>query len=313
MLNGRSTALQAIAGHNLKGMLAVVTGSGGIGRQAALALAAAGAEVVLGGRRAADLRQAEAEIGAAVPGAIVEGLPLDLESPASVEHFAQAVLGRERPVSFLVANAGVAACPQSFNELGVERHFATNVLGHALLTALLVPALRAASAARIVCLTSSAHQFTPVVFDDISFRHRLYDRLIAYAQSKTGCVLLAVHLGSQLAQYGITVHAVHPGLVQTDIMRHLSDEDRLSIATMQAGIQPKTAAQGAATVIWAAVEPRLAGQPTRYLEDCSVAPLIDFPMGNDYGYGVMAHALDFEAAAQLWAWAEGTLSRDLNL
>jgi NAD(P)-dependent dehydrogenase (short-subunit alcohol dehydrogenase family) len=129
VLNHRSTALEAISGHDLSGRLAVVTGSGGIGRQAALALAAAGADVIFGGRRTKDLREAEAEIGAAVPGAIVEGLPLDLECPAAVERFAHAVLSRGRPVSLLVNNAGVAACPLAYSELGVERHFATNVLG----------------------------------------------------------------------------------------------------------------------------------------------------------------------------------------
>lgn len=145
-----STAFDVVAGHDLSGKLAVVTGSGGIGRQSALAFAAAGAEVILGGRRGADLREAEAEIRAGVPGAVVHGLTLDLEASASVEQFAQMVLDRGRPVSWLVNNAGVAGCAHSCNDLGIERHFATNVLGHALLSTELVPALRAAGEARIV-------------------------------------------------------------------------------------------------------------------------------------------------------------------
>ena len=308
-----STGDEVIAGHDLHGTLAVVTGAGGIGRETALAFARMGADIILGSRRDDELAEAKSEIARAAPGVSVYTARVDLSEPRSIVAFADTVTDLGRPVGLLINNAGVAGCPLAYNSLGVERHIATNFLGHALLSTLLVPALRKGGQARIVCLTSSAHQFTPVILDDLSFRRRPYDKFLAYAQSKTACVLHAIYLGASLLPYGITVHAVHPGVVQTDIIRHLTDEDREMLASLQATLYVKTIAEGAATTVWAAVEPQLGGVEPLYLEDCGVAPVLDLPADTDYGYGVLRHALDRDAAKRLWLTAEKLLGRSLLL
>jgi NAD(P)-dependent dehydrogenase (short-subunit alcohol dehydrogenase family) len=304
-----STARDVIQGIDLRGRRAVVTGgSGGLGEETARALASAGADVTITCRDRAKGDAALARIRAALGGAggAVDALPLDLESPASVRDFAKRVLARGGPLHLLVNNAGVMACPLARTAEGYELQFATNHLGHFLLTGLLADALRAGAPARIVNVSSNGHRFSPVVFDDVQFERRPYDKWAAYGQSKTANVLHAVELDRRLQRECVRAFALHPGGIVTELARHLTPEDIEQVrarSSGSSGFRWKSIEAGAATSVWAATAPELEGCGGIYLEDCGIARP---KTSDDAPTGYAAWAVDPAAAARLW-----TLSEDL--
>lgn len=299
---------------DLTGKLAVVTGgSEGIGKETARALGAAGAAVFIGARTQEALAAVQQELE--TQDIKVSVCRLDLMDPDSVEEFAQAVRAENPVVDILVNNAGIMACPLSRNSLGIESQLATNFVGHALLVSLLAPALVAAGDARVVSLTSVAHHMSPVVFEDLNYQNREYEKFSAYGQSKTACVLLAVKVANELGKKGVTAHAVHPGFIMTNLGRFLTEEDVQQVTTEMedtgiATVDYKSVEAGAATSVWAATASELKGSEALYLEDCSIAEHMDTP--NNF-YGVMEYALDRESANQIWEAAESLLGRNLPL
>jgi NAD(P)-dependent dehydrogenase (short-subunit alcohol dehydrogenase family) len=191
---------------------------------------------------------------------------------------------------------------------GWELQFATNHLGHFALAIGLHDSLAAApTGARIVSLTSRGHLRSPVVFDDINFSSRPYDRWLAYGQSKTANVLFAVEANRRWSDEGITANAVHPGAIEaTNLSRHL---DRTYLEQLRAsGIyRYKTVEQGAATSVLVATSPRLDGIGGRYFEDCNEAPVVEHPTESTAS-GVASYAVDPANAARLWELSEGLLS-----
>jgi NAD(P)-dependent dehydrogenase (short-subunit alcohol dehydrogenase family) len=308
--DSQSTTDQVLDGIDLGGKLAIVTGaSGGLGAETARALAAHGARVTLTARDTAKAEQVAAAIRAAHPGAQLEVRALSLDRPESVRAFAKGWLGDHRALHGLLNNAGVMACPLARTAEGFEMQFASNHLGHFLLTALLVPALRAGAPARVVNTSSGGHRMSPVVFEDVHFERRPYDKWAAYGQAKSANVLHAVELDRRLAAHGVRAFAVHPGMIVTELGRHLTPDD---IAQLQARAKDrsspglaswKTPQQGAATQCWAATAPELDGRGGLYLEDCQVSGTAP-PPGS---LGAEAWALDPEAAARLWSLSEETL------
>lgn len=293
----RSSAFDVIADIDLTGKLAVVTGaSGGIGYPTALALAKAGADVVVASRGGEKLDKACASLQAEVDSKIIP-MPLDLISLASVDAVAEQILALGRKVDILIANAGIIG-PLQHNDLGIESGFAVNVVGHAVLVSHLSPAF--ADGARLVFLSSFGHHASDVVFDDINFKNRPYGAWLSYGQSKTGAVLLAVTLSKRLKHRGIDAFSLHPGAIPTDMPRSMTDEDRLfpieqgSALSQDDYLSPE---QGAATTVWAATDPALAGMGGLYLEDLAIAKLLDKPT---FHHGVMPHALDPITADRLW-------------
>jgi len=206
-----------------------------------------------------------------------------------------------------VNNAGVMASPLARTAEGWEMQFATNHLGHFALTSGLHRALAAAGGARVVAVSSAAHLRSPVVFEDIQFNHREYEPWAAYGQSKTANVLFAVEGAKRWADDGITINALHPGGIRTNLQRHVSEEE-LSRMRQTTGGSPapswKTVEQGAATSILVATSPLLDGIGGRYFEDCNEAA----PHQPGTRTGVAAYALDPEAAARLWVVSEQTLA-----
>ncbi len=299
--DAKSTAAEVVAGIDLSGRTAVVTGgASGIGVETARALASAGAQVTIAVRNL-DAGRATAEDIAATTGGQIRVASLDLSRPASVKAFTAAWEG---PLHILVNNAGVMASPLSRTPQGWESQFATNHLGHFLLATGLHPALAAASGARVVSVSSSAHKRSGVVFEDLHFERREYDPWLAYGQSKTANVLLAVEGTTRWADDGITVNALMPGGIRTNLQRHVSEQelDRLRAASGVSGFDWKSTEQGAATSVLLAASPLVEGVSGRYFEDCDQAD----PDAADGRHGVAAHALDPEAAARLW-----TVSLDL--
>jgi NAD(P)-dependent dehydrogenase (short-subunit alcohol dehydrogenase family) len=313
--DSQSTTDQVLDGIDLGGKVAIVTGaSGGLGAETARALAAHGASVTLTARDTAKAGRVADMIRAAHPFASLSVRALALDRPESVRAFAKGWLAENRALHLLLNNAGVMASPLARTAEGWEMQVATNHLGHFLLTALLVPALRAGAPARVANTSSGGHRFSPVVFEDLHFERRLYDKWAAYGQAKSANVLHAVELDRRLAAHGIRAFGVHPGMIMTELGRHLTQDD---IAQLQARAKDrsssgmaswKTPQQGAATQCWAVTAPELEGRGALYLEDCQVSGTTP-PPGS---LGAEAWALDPEAAARLWSVSEETLGEKFS-
>jgi len=310
-----STADEVLEGTDLSGRVAVVTGaSAGLGVETSRALAAHGALVVLAARDLAKARRAADEIARSTGSRALEVMELHLDRPASVREFAKALLARHPAVPMLLANAGVMACPLRRTAEGWEMQMATNHYGHFLLACLLAPALRAGAPARAVFTSSAGHRFSPVVFDDVHFERRPYDKWAAYGQSKTANVLCALELDRRLAAEGVRAFALHPGGIATELGRHLDADDIAFIRGRQRGSGGgapvwKSVAQGAATQVWAATAPELAGRGGLYLEDCQISGTTP-PAG---GVGCQAWALDPVQAERLWRHSEAALGESFAL
>lgn len=311
--DGSSTAEQVIAGVDLRGLRAVVTGaSSGIGAETARVLATAGAEVTLAvrdttaGARVADRIAASA----GPPRAAVA--TLDLAAPDSVARFAQ---DWEGPLHLLVNNAGLVTGGLERTREGWELQFATNHLGHFALAWKLHDALaqgaRDRGAARIVSLSSTAHMRAPVEFGDIHFERRAYDPQIAYAQSKTANSLFAVEATRRWSAEGILANAVNPGGIKTGLQRNFTQRQRESLDAAEAAgaFTYKTVEQGAATTLVAAVAPEFGRTGGHYLDDCREAYTVpDDAELSAHSHGVKEWALDPEAARELWSVSLKTLN-----
>jgi NAD(P)-dependent dehydrogenase (short-subunit alcohol dehydrogenase family) len=299
-----STADEVAAGIDLSGRHAIVTGaSSGIGVETARVLAARGAAVTLAVRNTEAGASVAAEIRASTGNDDVDVRQLELADHASITAFVDAWDG---PLHVLVNNAGVMALPErTLTPDGHELQFATNHLGHFSLATGLHPALRASGDARVVSLSSSAHHYCPVLFDDSAFAFVPYTPFIGYGQSKTANVLFAVEANRRWQRDGITVNAVMPGGIATGLQRHI-DPEALAQARREAGAgaELKTVEQGAATSILAAVSPLLAGVGGRYLEDCHEAEIVASRADSDGRHGVAPYALDHANAERLWDMSE---------
>jgi NAD(P)-dependent dehydrogenase (short-subunit alcohol dehydrogenase family) len=285
-----STAFEVLVGVDLSGRKAIITGgASGIGFETARALSHAGAEVTIAVRDVESGARAARDILASSGNEAIAVAPLDLTDFASIRSFATAWLG---PVHMLINNAGVMAVPEL--ELSFDDHeiqFATNHLGHFALTAWLHHSLAAAEGARVVSVSSNAHHFSPVVFQDIDYAKRPYDPWTAYGQSKTANILHAVEITRRWADDGIAANAMHPGAIPTNLQRH--------VGGMQTPVElRKSPEQGAATSALLAASPLLEGVGGRYFEDCQEAEITESP--EPYGGGVNPWALDLDSAEKLW-------------
>lgn len=302
-----TTADEVLAGRDLRGMRVLVTGaSGGIGLEAARALAAHGAAVTLAARDAAKLERVSREVAERTGNAGIDWLEVDLASLASVREAARRFAGRHDRLNVLVNNAGVMASPLAYSADGHEMQFAVCHLGHFLLTCLLVPLLQRGAPARVVNLSSGGHKLGGVDFADPDFRTRPYDKWVAYGQAKTANILFSVELTRRLAAAGITANAVHPGAIATtDLARHLGPDDfaQMMRRTKSTHRLPfKSMEAGAATSVWAAVAPELEGRGGLYLENCHVGAMSDDPDNVQDGY--RSYATDPAAARRLWELSE---------
>jgi NAD(P)-dependent dehydrogenase (short-subunit alcohol dehydrogenase family) len=278
-----------------------VTGaSAGIGVETVRALAAHGATVIATAR---DLAKARVALDAAgvggLPGAVTVE-ELDLASLASVRACTDRVLANVDQLHLLVANAGVMACPEGRTADGFETQFGTNHLGHFVLVNHLVPLLVAGAPSRVVCLTSTGHRGSDVDLDDPNFETTPYEPWAAYGRAKTANALFAVELDRRLRDRGVRAAAVHPGGIDTDLFRHLDAETMARIAGSRSSTL-KTAAQGAATSVWAGVVADGDAVGGHYCEDCGVAEVNDEPSASG---GVRSYAIDPERAVALWTRSE---------
>lgn len=298
----RSTASEVVAGLDLSGRTAVVTGGySGLGTETVRALADAGARVVVGARRP-DAARADL---AGVSGD-VRILPLDLATPAAIDAFV-AALGAVTPrLDVLINNAAIMACPLARDGRGYESQLATNHLGHFQLTVRLWPLLAASGRARVVAVSSSGHARNGLDLSDPHFERRPYDKWLAYAQSKSLNALFAFELDRRGTAHGVRAFAIDPGGIRTPLQRHLPMEEQVAMGWYDKDGNPnplfKTTAQGAATSVWCAVSPLLDGRGGVYCQDCNIAaPWTD---AAPFYVGVHPHVRDAAQAAAWWTASE---------
>jgi NAD(P)-dependent dehydrogenase (short-subunit alcohol dehydrogenase family) len=308
-----STTDEVLAGVDLSGRRVLVTGvSAGLGVETARALAARGAYVIGAAR---DLRKAESAMvpawESATNGGGVELIELDLASLASVRACADRLVAAGKPLDLVINNAGVMACPFSRTTDGFEMQFGTNHLGHFVLTNRIASLLKSGS--RVVALSSAGHRFADVDLDDPNFERSAYDPWVAYGRSKTANALFAVAFDRRHRERGVRAVAVHPGGIQTELVRHLDPVqlqallDKLSAELTAKGKQPfrfKTIPQGAATSVWAGAVASAEEVGGRYCEDCHVTTRVTDADIDMMEGGVRPYAVDGARAEALWAKSE---------
>ncbi|CCV13952.1 SDR family oxidoreductase [Mesorhizobium sp. STM 4661] len=202
------------------GRSAVVTGAGGLGFETALALARAGASVVIAGRNPQKGADAVAAIKKAVPGAQARFGKVDLADRASVAEFATQLAQEQDSLDLLINNAGVMRTPERRETSdGFELQMGTNYLGHFALTAHLLPLLKRGQKPRVVTLGSVAARWGAINFDDLQ-AERGYKPMQVYSQSKLACIMFAFELNrrSEAAGWGVQSLAAHPGISRTDLI-----------------------------------------------------------------------------------------------
>ncbi|WP_331594822.1 SDR family NAD(P)-dependent oxidoreductase [Pedomonas sp.] len=299
------TADDVLRGIDLTGRTAMVTGaSSGVGLAIASALAAAGADVTIAVRNVAAGARVAADIAAARDVAAPAIEAVDLLSMASVRGLA--ARWGNRPLDILINNAGLMAPPLTRTQDGFESQMAVNFFAPFLLSELLLSNI-VARKGRVVVVSSGSHHLAELRLDDLNYERRDYEKFEAYGHSKLCANLLAVEYSRRHMDKGVTMNAVTPGGVATNLGRHVTFEDAVRLGWVSAdGTLPqgrmKTPEEGAATPVWAAVAPELEGRGGLYLEDCAIAPVWSPPMPS--GWGVAAASLDPAAARRLWDVAE---------
>lgn len=277
-----STAEQVTEGLDLTGQTFLITGvNSGLGYESARVLALRGARIIGLARTQEKADGALAELG--IDGV---GVACELSDLASVRAAVEVVSGLA-PLDGLIANAGIMALPSLQQVAGYERQFFTNHMGHFVLVTGLLD--RLAKAGRVVMLSSGAHFYAKegMELDNLSGEAD-YDPWRMYGRSKLANILFARSLAARFEGTARTANAVHPGVIQTNLSRHIPDPE-----AMFAELKPilKTVGAGAATQVYVATHPSLKPITGRYFADCKVAKTLPV-------------ALDDEVAAALWARSE---------
>jgi NAD(P)-dependent dehydrogenase (short-subunit alcohol dehydrogenase family) len=275
---------------SLEGKRCVVTGAtSGIGRATAVGLAAEGAHVAIVCRSPERGEETLAEIRARTGRADGEMFLADLSSQAAIRTVAGEILARCPRIDVLVNNAGVAEMRRRETVDGIESTWAVNHLGYFLLTQLLLGRIRESAPARIVNVASDAHRFVRSLDPDHPEGDGRFRWWQAYGRSKLANILFTRELAHRLAGTGVTVNAAHPGAVATRLGQHNAWWAVPLIRVL--GLFFKSPEQGAATSLYLARTPELAGVSGRYFADCKE-------------HGPTALACDEALAAQLWTSSE---------
>jgi NAD(P)-dependent dehydrogenase (short-subunit alcohol dehydrogenase family) len=279
-------------------MVVVTGGSGGLGFATALALAQGCADVIVGARNESRGREAAARIRAQAPAALIRFEKLDVADLASVTAFARRLRSIGHPLDLLVNNAGVMAIPErQLSVDGFEMQLATNYLGHFALTSALLPLMRLSRSPRVVQVSSLAHRFGKIRFDDLDGERR-YGPWSAYCQSKLATLLFARQLQRQsdARNWGLRSSAAHPGYAQTNLVNDGPGARSLvaRLSRTLGRLVSQSAAEGAQPIVFAATsevaEPGGFYGPGGMLE-LSGAPAAAY---------VSARARDDETARRLW-------------
>jgi NAD(P)-dependent dehydrogenase (short-subunit alcohol dehydrogenase family) len=246
----------------------LITGANtGIGKETAIDLAKRGGKIYMACR---DLKRSEdslREIKDKSRQSQVFLMKLDLASIESIKNFSNEFHEVERSLQILILNAGIMACPKSYTKDGFEMQIGTNHLGHFLLTNLLLDVLKASPPSRIVVVSSSGHKLGDISKDDF-MSEKSYSKIKAYGQSKLANILFANELAARLRNTGVTVNSCHPGIVHTELGRHMTKSWFRPIYKKVLMPFYKTISEGAQTQIRLAVDPDLGKVSGKYFKDC---------------------------------------------
>jgi NAD(P)-dependent dehydrogenase (short-subunit alcohol dehydrogenase family) len=310
-----STTDDVLSGVNLRGKRILITGvSAGLGVETARSLAAHGAQVVGAARDLTKAKAATEQVrkDAAANGGSFELIELDLGNLKSVRACADRLLAKAEPFDVIIANAGVMATPLGYTTDGFETQFGTNHLGHFVLVNRIASLIR--TGGRLINLSSLGHRYSNVDLDDPNFKRTPYEPFVAYGRSKTANILFAVAFDKRHRDRGIRAAAVHPGVIHTELGRHvdasaiekiIEERNRQLAAEGKAPFRWKSIPQGAATSVWAGVVAPAEEIGGRYCEDCHVSSIVPESVPVDsITEGVRAYALDPRNAEALWKKSE---------
>ncbi|KAL9434163.1 hypothetical protein AB3S75_028905 [Citrus x aurantiifolia] len=304
----KSTAEQATQGSVASHLTAIITGAtSGIGAETARVLAKRGVRVVIPARdlkRAAEVKEG---IQRESPNAEVLLFEIDLSSLVSVQRFCHQFLALGLPLNILINNAGVYSKNLEFSEDKIEMTFATNYLGHYLLTEMVLEKMIETAAetgvqGRIINLSSVIHSW--VKRDDFCFTRLLnpknYNGTCAYAQSKLATIMHAKEMSRQLKARNarVTINVVHPGIVKTGIIRAHKGFITDSLFFIASKLL-KSISQGASTTCYAALSPQIEGVSGKYFADC-----------NESNCSALAN--DESEAKKLWKQTRALIHRRLR-
>jgi NAD(P)-dependent dehydrogenase (short-subunit alcohol dehydrogenase family) len=305
----KSEPSEILDGINLSGKTAIVTGGySGIGIETTRALSEAGASVIIPARRP---EEAIEVLDGIIPKDHI--FEMDLSDTDSIKRFTDLVQNN-LSLNILINNAGIMACPESKTSNGWDLQFAVNHIGHFVLTHELIDSMDQSSGARIINLSSTAHKFSGICWDDIHFSNS-YDKWVSYGQSKTATSLFSIELDRRFKDKNIRSFAVHPGGIFTPLQRHLQQEEMVAMGWLnedgslselaKAGFKSST--QGASTSLWAATSSQLDNKGGLYCENCDVANLAGGSPEERY-FGVRDWAVDSDEAKKLWHSTEKMLA-----
>jgi NAD(P)-dependent dehydrogenase (short-subunit alcohol dehydrogenase family) len=283
---------------DMTGKTVVVTGANtGIGKETALALARAGARVVITSRDAAKGTAAVRDIRAGSGSETVEVLALDLADQRSIRAFADELLATTDRIDVLVNNAGILMGRRTETVDGFETMFGVNHLGSFALTGLLLDRIRASAPARIVNVSSRAHTQARrgLNFDDLQ-SERSFKTYDVYAKTKLANIYFTNVLAERLDGTGVTANALHPGFVASRFARDGDGGTLAAVAMVLGRPLAVSPAKGARTSVWAASAPELATTTGGYFFKC--APAV-----------TSAAAQDTDAARRLWDVSEQLVGR----
>ncbi|GAV62698.1 adh_short domain-containing protein [Cephalotus follicularis] len=272
-----STAEQVTEGIDASNLTVIITGgAAGIGLETARVLAIRKAHVIIAARNMEAANRAKNTILDEYEAANVDVLQLDLSSIKSIRVFVDNFKALNLPLNILINNAGIMFCPYQLSLDGIEMQFATNHIGHFLLTDLLIDKMKETARAtgiegRIVNVSSVAHLLAyegGILFDKINDRKGYSDKR-AYGQSKLANILHASELSRRLKVEGVNItgNSVHPGFIMTNLMKYSAVS--MKIMKMFSFFLWKDVAQGAATTCYVALHPSLKGVSGKYFEDCN--------------------------------------------
>jgi len=274
-----------------KDKVAIVTGANtGIGKETAWELARRGARVYMACRDMKKCEEARKQIVMSTANKYVYCRPCDLASIESIKRFVDIFKAEQMELHILINNAGVMRPPRSKTTEGFELQLGVNHLGHFLLTNLLLDYLKNSAPSRIVTLSSTAHLKGKINTKDLNSDLK-YNPTSAYNQSKLANILFTRELAKQLQGTGVTANAVHPGIVDTELIRHMSFfTSYVGKIFVYPFVWPfiKNPTQGCQTVIYAALDPELETVTGQYFSN--------FELGK-----TSALTDDEELAKWLWA------------
>ena len=250
----------------MKDKVVIITGANrGIGKEAANEIAKLGAKVYMACRSLDSANQAKEEIIKETKNENVFVRELDLASVKSINNFAEQFKKEESTLDLLVNNAGITSRPKKLNDAGIELTFAINVLGHHLLTRLLIDLLEKSGPSRIINVASE--YAGGLDLNDINFEKRNYDTTAAYKQSKQANRMLNREWAKRLVGKNISVYSMTPGWVpNTDLFREQSTFNKAVIKTVGA-IGGRSVEQGADTIVWLASSDKVDGKNGGFFKD----------------------------------------------